>query len=124
PTFCDKPIGGTVAGTRQILGHAKKHKAPIMSSSIFRHQWGTEAALRMRDSGEFGPLQYVIASLYGGYNPDGWLIYSQHPTWMAITLCGAGIEAVSLYARENTAHALLTYPDRMPAEVWYGRPDL
>jgi predicted dehydrogenase len=124
PTFCDKPIGGTAAGTRQILDFAKKHKAPIMSSSLFRHEWGAEMALRMRDSGEFGPLQYVIASMYGGYSPDGWLIYGQHPIWTVITLCGPGVESVSLYAREATAHALLTYPDRMPAEVWHGRPDV
>ena len=78
----------------------------------------------MRDSGEHGPLQYVIASMGGGYSPDGWLIYGQHPIWAAVTLCGAGIEAVSLYARQATAHATLTYADRMPAEVWYGRPDI
>jgi hypothetical protein len=95
-----------------------------MSSSLFRHEWGTEAALRMRDSGEFGPLQYVIASMGGGYSPDGWLIYSQHPIWTVMTLCGPGIQAVSLYAREHTAHSIITYPDRMPAEVWYGRPDI
>ena len=46
PTFCDKPIGGTVAGTRKILEFARKHKAPLMSSSLFRHEWGMEAALR------------------------------------------------------------------------------
>lgn len=124
PTFCDKPIGGSVAGTKKILEFARQHKAPLMSSSLFRHQWGTEEALRRKDSGEFGPLQYVIASQGGGYSEAAWFIYGQHPTWMAITLCGAGIEAVSMYARENTCHALLTYPDRMPAEVWYGRPDV
>jgi len=43
---------------------------------------------------------------------------------MAMTLCGPGVEAVSMYARENTCHALLTWPDRMPAEVWCGRPDI
>src|SRR5262249_19508635 len=26
PTFCDKPIGGTVAGTRKILEFARKHQ--------------------------------------------------------------------------------------------------
>lgn len=62
PTFCDKPIGETPAGTRKILEFARQHKAPIMSSSIFRHEWGTEAALRMRDSGEFGTIEYMVAS--------------------------------------------------------------
>src|SRR4029079_3501695 len=75
PTFCDKPIGGTVAGTRKILQFAKEHKAPLMSSSLFRHQWGTETALRMKSSGEFGPLQYVIASQGGGYSHPSWFIY-------------------------------------------------
>ena len=124
PTFCDKPIGGTVAQTRRILELAREHQAPIMSSSIFRHEFGMEHALRMRDSGEFGSLQFVLASMYGGYSPQGWFIYGQHPVWTVMTLCGPGVEAVSMYARQATAHALITYPDRMPAEVWYGRPDL
>jgi predicted dehydrogenase len=124
PTFCDKPIGGTVEGTRRILELAEKHKAPLMSSSLFRHEWGMEAALRMRDSGEFGPLQYVIASMAGGYSPEGWRIYGQHPIWTVMTLCGPRVEAVSAYAREQTCHALITYRDRMPGEVWYGRPDI
>ncbi len=124
PTFCDKPIGGSVAGTRAILDLAKKHGAPLMSSSLFRHEFGMEQALRMRDSGNFGPLQFVLASMAGGYSADGWFVYGQHPVWTAVTLCGAGAEAVSMYAREGTAHALITYKDRMPAEVWYGRPDI
>jgi predicted dehydrogenase len=124
PTFCDKPIGGTVAGTKAILDLAKKHGTPLMSSSLFRHEFGMEQALRMRDSGEFGPLQYVLASLAGGYSPDSWFIYGQHPVWTVVTLCGAGAEAVSMYVRQGAAHALVTYKDRMPAEVWYGRPDV
>jgi predicted dehydrogenase len=124
PTFCDKPIGGTVALTRKILDFARKHKAPLMSSSLFRHQWGTEQALRMRASKEFGTMQYVIASQGGGYTPEGWFIYGQHPVWMVMTLAGPGVEAVNMYARGFTCHALVTYRDRMPAEVWYGRPDI
>jgi predicted dehydrogenase len=124
PTYCDKPIGGTVAGVRKILDFAKKHAAPLMSSSIFRHEWGTAEALRRKASGEFGDLQYVIASMYGGYTPKGWFVYGQHPAWMLVALCGAGVDAVSAYSRENTCHALLTYKDRMPAEIWYGRPDI
>ena len=123
PTFCDKPIGGDVAGTRKILEFARKHKAPVMSSSLFRHQWGTEAAVRKRDSKEFGPIQYVIASVQGGYRPEGWLVYGQHPAWTVMTILGPGVEAVSLYARETTCHALVTYKDRMPAEIWFGRPN-
>lgn len=122
PTFCDKPIGETPQGTKKILDFAEKHKAPIMSSSLFRHEWGTEAALRMRDSGTFGKIHYVVASLQSGYSHDAWMVYGQHPAWMVMTLMGAGVEAVSLYARENACHALVTWPDRMPAEIWYGRP--
>jgi predicted dehydrogenase len=123
PTFCDKPIGGTVAGTKKILDFARKHNAPIMSSSLFRHEWGMEAALRMRDTGEFGPIQYVIAGVQGGYSHDGWMIYGQHPAWTVMTLMGPGAEAVSMYARQNACHALVTYKDRMPAEIWFGRPN-
>jgi hypothetical protein len=83
-----------------------------------------EQALRIRDSGEAGPIQYVLASMAGGYTPEGWFIYGHHPVWACVTLCGPGAQAVSMYARQNAAHALITYPDRMPAEVWYGRPDL
>lgn len=123
PTFCDKPIGETPAGTRKILEFAKQHNAPIMSSSLFRHEWGAEAALRKKESGEFGPIQYVIASVQGGYTDSGWMVYGQHPAWTVMTLLGPGVEAVSMYARENIAHALVTYPDRMPAEIWFGRPN-
>lgn len=123
PTFCDKPIGGTVAGTRKILEFAGKHKAPLMSSSLFRHEWGMEAALRKRDSGQFGPIEYVIAGVQGGYTPDGWTIYGQHPAWTVMTLMGPGVDAVSMYARGTTCHALVTYKDRMPAEIWMGRPN-
>jgi predicted dehydrogenase len=123
PTFCDKPIGGTVAGTRKILDFARKHKAPLMSSSLFRHEWGAEAAVRKRDSGEYGSIQYVVASVQGGYSPDGWMIYGQHPAWTVMTLLGPGVDAVSMYARGSTCHALVTYKDRMPAEIWFGRPN-
>lgn len=41
-----------------------------------------------------------------------------------MTQQGPGVDAVSMYARENTCHALMTYTDRMPGEVWYGRPDV
>jgi predicted dehydrogenase len=123
PTFCDKPIGGDVPGTKKILEFARKHEAPVMSSSLFRHEWGTEAALRKRDSKEFGPIQYLIASVQGGYSADGWLVYGQHPAWTVVTILGPGAEAVSMYAREATCHALVTYKDRMPAEIWFGRPN-
>jgi hypothetical protein len=124
PCFCDKPIGGSVEGTRKILELAKKHEAPIMSSSLFRHELGMEHALRLRDSGEFGKLEYVIASMAGGYSPEGWFVYGQHPAWAIMTLCGPGVGAVSLYAKDGAAHGLVTYADRKPAEIWYGRPDL
>lgn len=123
PTFCDKPIGGTVAETRKILDFAKKHNTPIMSSSLFRHEFGMEQAVRMRDSGDFGPIQFVLASMAGGYSPEGWIVYGQHPAWTVMTLLGPGVDAVSLYARESAAHGLVTYKDRMPGEIWYGRPD-
>jgi predicted dehydrogenase len=121
PTFCDKPIGGSVAGTRKILEFAKEHKAPLMSSSLFRHEWGCEAAVRKRDAGTHGPIRYVIAGVEGGYSPDGWVIYGQHPTWTVVTLMGPGAAAVSMIAHENTNHALVTYRDRYPAEIWMGR---
>ena len=122
PTFCDKPIGGTVAGTRKILEFAKQHNAPIMSSSLFRHQWGMEAALRMRDSGEFGAIEHVTATLHSRYALPGWMIYGQHPVWSVMTLMGPGVEAVSLYEFKDTCHGMITWPDRYPSHVWYGEP--
>lgn len=124
PTFCDKPIGKTVEGTRKILDFAKEHGAPLMSSSLFRHEHGMEQALRMRDSGDFGPIEFVLASMAGGYSAENWFVYGQHPVWSVMTLRGPGTEAVSMIAKDATAHATLTYKDRGPAEVWYGRPDL
>jgi predicted dehydrogenase len=122
PTFCDKPIGGTVAGTRKILEFARAHNAPIMSSSLFRHEWGMEAALRMRDTGEFGQLEHVSARLMSRYRLEGWMIYGQHPVWTVMTLMGPGVEAVSMYEYKDTCHALITYADRYPCHVWYGQP--
>ena len=122
PTFCDKPIGGTVEGTRKILEFARKHNAPIMSSSLFRHEWGMEAALRMRDSGEFGHLEHVSARLQSRYSLPGWMIYGQHPVWTVMTLMGAGVDSVSLYEYKDTCHGLITWPDRYPCHVWFGQP--
>lgn len=124
PTFCDKPIGETVQGTRKILEFARQHKAPLMSASIFRYEWGVEEVRRLLEAGTYGEMQYVIASMGGGYSPEGWFVYGQHPCWTVVTLLGAGVEAMSLYARGASAHGLAVYPDRPPAEVWYGRPDL
>ncbi len=122
PTFCDKPIGGTVAGTRKILEFARQHKAPLMSGSIFNYEWGMEAALRMRDSGEFGEIEHVSARLQSRYRLEGWMIYGQHPAWTVMTLMGAGVDAVSMYEYKDTCHALITYADRYPCHVWYGQP--
>jgi predicted dehydrogenase len=123
PVFCDKPIGGSVAGTKKILEFARKHKAPIMSSSLFRHEQGMETALRRRDANDFGSIQYVIAAVEGGYTPDRWIVYGQHPAWTVVALLGAGARAVSMYAHEEINHALVTYPDKQPAEIWLGRPN-
>lgn len=70
PTFCDKPIGETVAGTRKILNFAHQHKAPLMSGSIFSYEWGVEEVRRLLAKGELGEIQYVIASMQGGYSPE------------------------------------------------------
>jgi len=122
PTFCDKPIGGTPEGTKKILDFAKKHGTPIMSSSGWRYERGMEAALRMRDSGDFGELEHVSARLFSRYGLRGWMIYGQHPVWAVLTLMGAGVDAVSMYEYKDTAHALITYPDRYPGHCWYGQP--
>ncbi|MCC7420102.1 MAG: Gfo/Idh/MocA family oxidoreductase [Planctomycetaceae bacterium] len=122
PTFCDKPIGGDAKGTKKILDFAKQHKAPIMSSSLFRHEFGMEAALRMRDSGEFGPIEHITATLHSRYALNGWMIYGQHPVWTVMTLMGPGVDAVSMYEYKDTCHALITWKDRYPCHVWYGEP--
>ncbi len=122
PTFCDKPIGGTVAENRRILEFARKHNAPLMSSSCWRYEFGMEAALRMRNSGEFGQLEHVSARLFSRSSLAGWMIYGQHPVWAVVTLMGAGVEAVSMYEYKDTIHALITYPDRYPCHVWFGQP--
>lgn len=122
PTFCDKPIGGTVAGTRKILEFARKHKAPLMSGSIFNYEWGMEAAKRMRDSGDFGPIEHVSARLHSRYRLEGWMIYGQHPVWTVMSLMGAGVQSVSMYSHRDTCHATITFADRYPCHVWYGQP--
>lgn len=81
-----------------------------------------EAALRMRDSGEFGIIEHVSARLHSRYGPLGWMIYGQHPVWTVMRLMGAGVAAVSMLEYKDTSHALITYPDRHPCHVWYGQP--
>lgn len=76
--------------------------------TVFRHEFGMEEALRPRDAAQDGRLQYVIASLGGGFSPEGWLVYGQHPVWTVVTLLGPGVGAVNLYAREQSVHALIT----------------
>lgn len=122
PTFCDKPIGGTVAGTRKILDFARRHNAPLMSGSIFNYEQGMEAALRMRDSGQFGHIEHVSARLHSRYRLENWMIYGQHPVWTVMTLMGAGVDAVGMYGYKDTCHAQITYTDRYPCHVWYGQP--
>jgi len=122
PTFCDKPIGGTVAGTKKILEFARSHKAPLMTGSAFNHEWGMEAALRMRDAKEFGPIEHVSARLHSRYKLDSWMIYGQHPVWSVMTLMGAGVQAVSMVEHADMCHALITYADRYPCHVWFGQP--
>ena len=122
PCFCDKPIGGTVAGTRKILEFANKHKAPLMSASAWRYAFGMEAALRMRDAKEFGAIEHVSARLYGRYSLPAWMVYGQHPVWGILTLMGAGVSAVSMYEYKDTCHGLITYADRYPCHFWYGMP--
>jgi len=103
PCFVDKPIGKTVAGTRKILELAKKHNAKLMSSSLFRHQWGTAEAIRLKNSKEFGDLQFTQACQAGGWTLPSWFIYGQHPVWMVETICGPGVEGVSMYAAKTPA---------------------
>lgn len=124
PTFCDKPIGETVAGTKAILELARKHNAPLMSSSLFRHQWGTEQAVRLRDSKDMGELGSLLAGIHAGYSPESWAVYGHHPVWTAVSLFGPQVEAVSMFARDGLAQATLAYPGRKPVQVWYGRPDI
>src|SRR3569832_1827416 len=104
PTFCDKPIGAAVAGTKKILDYAKKYNAPLMSSSIFCHQWGTAEAVRMRESGEHGPLNYAMCCQASDCSPRGWLVYGHHPIWMLLTVCGAGVEAVGSLHQDKSCH--------------------
>jgi hypothetical protein len=40
-----------------------------------------------------------------------------------VTLLGPGVQSVSMYAKDLINHALVTYADRQPAEVWFGRPN-
>jgi predicted dehydrogenase len=122
PTFCDKPIGGSVTGTRKILEFARAHQAPLMSANIFRFEWGMEAAKRMRDSGEFGEIEHVSARMNSRYSSANWSVYGQHPLWTIISLMGAGVEAVSMYEHVDTCHGFVTFQDRYPCHFWWGQP--
>jgi predicted dehydrogenase len=122
PCFCDKPIGGDVAGTRKILEFARKHRAPMMSASCWRYEFGMEAALRLRDAKEFGAIEHVSTRLYSRYSLPGWMVYGQHLIWGIMTLTGEGVAAVSMYEHKDACHGLITYADRYPSHFWFGMP--
>jgi predicted dehydrogenase len=122
PTFCDKPIGGTVAGTKKILDFAQQHSAKLMSGSIFNYEFGMEQAKRVRDVGEHGAIEHVSARLFSRYSLASWMIYGQHPVWTVMSLMGPGVEAVSMYEYKDTCHVQMTYADRYPCHAWFGQP--
>jgi predicted dehydrogenase len=120
PTFCDKPLADTPVRARQLIALAAKHKAPLMSSSLFRHIAEVREVARLRQSGELGPLRWLTVGYSAACTDDFVRIYGIHPVWAVAAICGVGFEAVSLVRYQGTGLLTLTYKDRPPVTVWLG----
>jgi hypothetical protein len=120
PTFCDKPLADTPARAREIIALADKHKAPLMSSSLFRHFAEVLDIAGLRKSGEQGALRWLTVGYSAACTDDFLPIYGIHPVWAVAAIAGVGFEGVSLVRHEGTGLLTLTYKDRPPATVWMG----
>ncbi|HEV3261556.1 MAG TPA: Gfo/Idh/MocA family oxidoreductase [Gemmataceae bacterium] len=120
PTFCDIPLADTPARAREIIALAEKHKAPLMSSSLFRHFAEVLEIAAFRQSGEQGALGWLTVG-YSAASIDAFLpIYGIHPVRAVAGIAGAGFEGVSLVRHEGAGLLTLTFKDRPPATVWMG----
>ena len=82
-----------------------------MSSSLFRHEFGMEHALRLRNAKDLA--HWSTSSRHGGRLHAGRLVHLRPTSGLdRDNAVRPGGEAVSLYARGFSAHALVTYADR------------
>jgi len=79
PTFCDKPIWRDRRRHAQDPGAGAEHKAPLMSSSLFRHEFGMEQALAACATRGFGPLEVRDRQHGRRVLAGGGFVYGQHP---------------------------------------------
>jgi hypothetical protein len=120
PVFCDKPLAHTPARAREIIRLAEKHKAPLMSSTLFRHLAEVREVGRLRRSGKFGALRWLTVG-YGAACIDDFIpIYGIHPVWAVAAIAGVGFAGASLVRHQGTGLLTVTYKDRPPATVWMG----
>ena len=120
PTFCDKPLADNPARAAAILSLAEKHGTPLMSSSLFRHFAEVRQMARLRQTGEFGKLQWLTVG-YGAACIDNFIpIYAIHPVWAVAAISGIGFEGASLVRYEGSGLLAITFKDRPPATVWMG----
>ena len=103
PTFCDKPIGGTRGRHAEDPGVRREAQGPahVVEPVPPRvgHGGGPAHARLAASSGRSSTSSPACRA---ATRPDGWMVYGQHPAWTVMTLLGPGVEAVSMYARENT----------------------
>lgn len=90
PTFVDKPFAANAAQADEIITLARRHSAPLMSSSALRYDPQVTKALQKRE--ELGAIVgadvWTSAALHEG-NP-GLLHYGIHGVEMLYTLMGQG----------------------------------
>jgi len=120
PTFCDKPLADKPTRAAEILSLAEKHGTPLMSSSLFRHFAEVLHVARLRETGEFGKLQWLTVG-YGAACIDNFIpVYAIHPVWAVAAICGVGFEGASLVRYEGSCLLTITFQNRPPATVWMG----
>jgi hypothetical protein len=120
PVFCDKPLADSPTRAREIITLAEKHKAPLMSSSLFRHFAEVQEVSRLRRSGELGALRWLTVGYHAACIDDFIPIYGIHPVWAVAAIAGVGFAGASLVRHQGAGLLTLTYKDRPPATVWMG----
>jgi len=120
PTFCDKPLADTPRRAREIIALAEKHKAPLMSSSLFRHFAVVQNLAKLRQTGDAGPLRWLTVGYSAACTDDFLPIYGIHPIWAVVAMAGVGIHAVSQVRHAGSGLLTVTYKDRSPATIWMG----
>lgn len=109
PTFVDKPFASTLKDAQEMVNLARKHNAPLMSSSLLRL---SPHADRFRNRfEEIAPV--VLGIVRGAVGKNGTLAAIIHTISLAQNLFGEGVEWVECMGTRPLEYLRLYYPRSM-----------